>query len=168
MQMKQRLEKIIQTLKQNHQTISMAESCTGGRVAAAFTAIAGVSAVFNGSCVTYSNTIKHLWLGVKEETLAQHGAVSSACVKEMLEGIKAKADSSYALAISGIAGPDGGSPDKPVGTVYIGLLTPTQSIIKCYHFTGDRESVQRAATEEAIRLFEEKLEKRQNTLDKGK
>ena len=78
------VEKIIQELSRQNKTISFAESCTGGRIAAAFTAIAGASAVLNGSCVTYSNEIKHLWLGVEREVLEQYGAVSSQCVSQML------------------------------------------------------------------------------------
>jgi len=157
--MKQRLENIIQTLKKNEHSITMAESCTGGRIAAALTAIPGASAVFNGSCVTYSNEIKHLWLRVRQETLEQHGAVSQQCVKEMLQGIQKKANSSYAIAVSGIAGPEGGSIAKPVGTVYIGVLTPFKTVIERYQFKGDRETVQNAATEASISLLEENLEK---------
>jgi nicotinamide-nucleotide amidase len=157
--MKDRLLYIIQTLKENNQTISMAESCTGGRVVAAFTSVAGASSVFHGSCVTYSNEVKHLWLGVSKEVLEQHGAVSHQCVTEMLYGIQKKAGSDYAIAISGIAGPDGGSEEKPVGTVYIGLLTPSEINITEYHFKGDREAVQSDAANTAIKLFEKNLKK---------
>ena len=157
--MKQRLENIIQTLKANNQTITMAESCTGGQIAASFTSIAGASNVFHGACVTYSNEIKHLWLGVKEKTLEQHGAVSQQCVEEMLHGIQYKASSDYAIAVSGIAGPDGGSTEKPVGTVYIGVLSPTEMMVERYQFEGDREAVQKAAVKHAIYLLEKNLEK---------
>ena len=157
--MKQRLENIIQTLKVNNQTITMAESCTGGQIAAAFTSIAGASNVFHGACVTYSNEIKHLWLGVSNETLAQYGAVSQPCVEEMLQGIQHKASSNYAIAVSGIAGPDGGSVEKPVGTVYIGVLSPRKMIVKRYQFEGAREAVQKAAVVQAIDLLEKNLEK---------
>ena len=157
--MKQRLANIIQTLNANNHTISMAESCTGGRIAAAFTSIAGASNVFHGACVTYSNEIKHLWLGVREETLEQHGAVSQQCVEEMLQGIQHKASSDYAIAVSGIAGPDGGSAEKPVGTVYIGVLSPTEMMVERYQFEGDREAVQKAAVKHGIDLLGENLEK---------
>jgi len=157
--MKQRLENIIQTLKANNHTISMAESCTGGQIAGAFTSIAGVSSVFHGACITYSNEIKHLWLDVKEETLMHYGAVSQQCVEEMLVGIRHKASSDYAIAVSGIAGPDGGSIQKPVGTVYIGVLSPTEMIVKRYHLEGDRKTVQKVATERAIDLLERNLKK---------
>jgi nicotinamide-nucleotide amidase len=157
--MKKRIENIIQTLKANNHTITMAESCTGGRIAAAFTSIAGASNVFHGGCITYANEIKHLWLGVSNETLEQHGAVSQQCVEEMLLGIQHKASSDYAIAVSGIAGPDGGSAEKPVGTVYIGVLSPSKMMVKRYRFEGDREAVQKAAVVQAIDLLEKNLEK---------
>ena len=103
------VEKIILKLTEQKETVSFAESCTGGRIAAAFTTISGASAVLNGSCVTYSNEIKHLWLGVEREILEEHGAVSSQCVSQMLEGIQKFARSDYAIAVSGIAGPTGGT-----------------------------------------------------------
>ena len=137
----------------------MAESCTGGRVAAAFTSVSGASAVFHGACVTYSNEIKHLWLGVNNTTLQEHGAVSRPCIVEMLQGIRHKASSDYAIAISGIAGPNGGSAEKPIGTVYIGILSPLKTVVQRYHFEGERETIQDAAVTQAIRLLEENLEK---------
>ncbi|HIP11270.1 MAG TPA: CinA family protein [Arcobacter sp.] len=144
------VEKIIQELSRQNKTISFAESCTGGRIAAAFTAISGASAVLNGSCVTYSNEIKHRWLGVENEVLEEYGAVSSQCVSKMLEGIQKLARSDYAIAVSGIAGPSGGTELKPVGTVYIGLKTPSlQEIFHC-NFSGSREAVQEQATVFAI------------------
>ena len=96
------VEKIILKLTEQKQTVSFAESCTGGRIAVAFTTISGASAVLNGSCVTYSNEIKHLWLGVEREVLEEHGAVSSQCVSQMLEGIHKFARSDYAIAVSGM------------------------------------------------------------------
>jgi len=157
--MKQIIEKIIHTLRENNRTITMAESCTGGRVAAAFTSVSGASAVFHGACVTYSNEIKHLWLGVSNATLQEHGAVSRPCIEEMLQGIRHKASSDYAIAISGVAGPSGGSPEKPIGTVYIGILSPFKTVVQRYRFEGERETIQDAAVTQAIRLLEENLEK---------
>ena len=155
--MKKRIENIIHTLNENNHTITMAESCTGGRIAVAFTSISGASNVFHGACVTYANEIKHLWLGVSNETLEQYGAVSQQCVEEMLTGIQHKASSEYAIAVSGIAGPDGGSVEKPVGTVYIGILSPAEMLVEKYQFEGDREAVQNAAVREAINLLEKNL-----------
>ena len=108
---------IIERLSVESHTISFAESCTGGRIATAFTAISGASSVLNGSCVTYSNEIKTLWLGVEETVLEKYGAVSQQCVSQMLEGIKNISGADYNIAVSGIAGPSGGTELKPVGTV---------------------------------------------------
>jgi nicotinamide-nucleotide amidase len=157
---KQNTIEIINTLKERKETISFAESCTGGRVAAAFTAIGGVSEVFDGSVVSYSNEMKEAWLGVQKETLINYGAVSSQCVKEMLNGISKMTDtitSDYAIAISGIAGPTGGTIEKPVGTVYVGIKSKNEVIVKLYHFKGDRASIQKQATESAINLLKNNL-----------
>jgi len=144
------IEKIIQKLTQQKQTISFAESCTGGRIAAVFTSVSGASGVLNGSVVTYSNEIKHQWLGVELDVLEKYGAVSKECVSQMLDGIQKIAQSDYAIAVSGIAGPTGGTEFKPVGTVYIGLLTPQNTeIFPCY-FEGNREEVQERSTQFAI------------------
>ena len=152
------VEKIIQKLTREQHTISFAESCTGGRIAAAFTAISGASEVLHGSCVTYSNDIKHLWLGVTNEVLEKHGAVSQACVSQMLDGIQKMAASDYAIAVSGIAGPTGGTEFKPVGTVFIGVKTPfSQEVFHC-NFTGPREDVQEQSTVFAIEKLAEVLE----------
>ncbi len=151
------VEKIIHRLTEEQKTISFAESCTGGRIVAAFTAIGGASAVLNGSCVTYSNDIKHLWLGVSNEVLEKYGAVSQPCVSQMLEGIQKLAGSDYAIAVSGIAGPTGGTELKPVGTVYIGLQTPfSQEVFHC-HFNGSREAIQEQSTVFAIEKLAELL-----------
>jgi nicotinamide-nucleotide amidase len=154
---KELTERIIQKLTRDKHTITFAESCTGGRIAAAFTAISGSSAVLDGSCVTYSNEIKHLWLGVEETVLENYGAVSQQCVVQMLKGIQNLAGSDYAIAVSGIAGPTGGTEEKPVGTVYIGLQTPfTQEIFHCF-FHGDREQVQEQSVLFAIEKLAEVL-----------
>ena len=151
------VEKIIRELSRKKQTVSFAESCTGGRIAAAFTAISGASEVLHGSCVTYSNEIKHLWLGVDNEVLEKFGAVSQPCVAQMCEGIQRLAGSDYAIAVSGIAGPTGGTELKPVGTVYIGLQTPfSQEVFHC-NFSGPREAVQEQSTRFAIEKLGEIL-----------
>jgi nicotinamide-nucleotide amidase len=150
-------EKIIGILTERKQSITFAESCTGGRIAAAFTAVPGASNVLNGSCVTYSNEIKHRWLGVELSILEDFGAVSKECVSQMLDGIREMAQSDYAIAVSGIAGPTGGTEFKPVGTVYIGILTPqTKDVVHC-HFKGSREEVQEEATQFAIEKLAQTL-----------
>ena len=157
--MKKDLEKIVDILKSKNETITMAESCTGGRVAAAFTSIAGVSSVFNGSLVTYANEIKEEWLGVPKEILLEHGAVSTECVDQMLSGAIKMSHADHSIAISGIAGPDGGTPDKPVGTVYIGVLVNGIKTIQRYHFEGAREEIQDSATKKSIEIFLKKIKK---------
>jgi len=156
-QTKQNTIDIIEILKEKNQSITFAESCTGGRIASEFTAISGASSVLNGSAVTYSNKIKSQWLGVKEETLINHGAVSSECVKEMLEGICKMANANYAIAVSGIAGPSGGTIEKPVGTVYIGIKIPKEIIINGYIFKGNREEVQNQATSKSIEILKKNI-----------
>jgi len=154
---KQNTIEIINTLKEKNQTITFAESCTGGRVASAFTAISGASAVLNGSVISYANEIKSQWLEVKEETLLKYGAVSKECVKEMLDGVIKMAKADSAIAVSGIAGPTGGTDEKPVGTVYIGIIHKNKTIIEHHIFKGDREAVQEQAKDTAIALFKNNL-----------
>lgn len=154
---KQNTIKIINRLTKRNQTISFAESCTGGRIVAEFTAISGASSVLNGSCITYSNKIKSQWLGVSEQTLIEYGAVSQQCVEEMLNGITKLASADCAIAVSGIAGPTGGTKDKPVGSVYIGIKAYEKNTIELHLFKGDRTSIQAQATSTAIALLEKNL-----------
>ncbi len=154
---KRNTTEIIQKLKENQATISFAESCTGGRIASAFTAISGASSVLNGSVVSYANEIKSSWLGVKEQTLIEHGAVSEQCVAEMLSGILQMASADYAIAVSGIAGPTGGTAEKPVGTVYIGIASKNKKLIEKHLFEGEREAVQEQATATSIALLKKFL-----------
>ncbi|MGW8169227.1 MAG: CinA family protein [Sulfurovaceae bacterium] len=148
---------IIDKLREYHHTISFAESCTGGLLVSRFTAISGVSSVLNGSVVSYSNDIKHRWLGVETGVLEQFGAVSKECIEQMLSGIKKMANCDYAIAVSGIAGPTGATPTKPVGTVYIGMLSPNGNIVHHCLFKGDREAVQNASVDFAIKLLTKEL-----------
>jgi nicotinamide-nucleotide amidase len=152
-EIREQTEKIIQTLTKREQTITFAESCTGGRIAAEFTAVSGASAVLHGAAVTYSNEIKHQWLGVDNDILERYGAVSEACVSQMLEGILKMADADCAIAVSGIAGPTGGTPTKPVGTVYIGIQTPDTKEIHHALFKGDREAVQMQSVAFAVKTL---------------
>lgn len=147
------LQTIAQHLSAHRQTVTCAESCTGGLLSAAFTSISGSSQWFHQSFVTYSNQAKENTLGVMPETLLQHGAVSRETVYEMARGAKAVAQADYALSISGIAGPSGGSKDKPVGTVWFGLATPVEHTECTVLFEGGRESVRRQAVEFALNLL---------------
>jgi nicotinamide-nucleotide amidase len=154
---KQNTIEIINTLKERKETVTFAESCTGGRIASEFTGISGASSILMGSCVTYANEIKSQWLGVKEQTLTQHGAVSKECVEEMLFGILKMASADHAIAVSGIAGPTGGTDEKPVGTVYIGIKNQKHFLVELHLFKGDREEVQEQAKDTAIALLKNNL-----------
>ena len=115
---------IARLLTDRNETLSTAESCTGGAIASAFTAMAGASQYYRGGVVSYSNDMKVGFLGVKKESLTAHGAVSREVVEQMAEGIRLRTGSDYAIATSGIAGPTGGTPEKPVGTVWMAIGTP--------------------------------------------
>ncbi|GAK28949.1 nicotinamide-nucleotide amidase [Serratia liquefaciens] len=134
-------------LKANGQWITCAESCTGGAIAKAITDIAGSSAYFDRGFVTYSNTAKHELLGVAEATLNAHGALSEEVVREMALGALHAARANLALSVSGIAGPDGGSVEKPVGTVWFGFAESSGRVLaKKMQFSGDRDAVRLQAT----------------------
>ena len=144
-------------LKQHKMTIATAESCTGGRLAAALNAQSGSSAYYMGSVVAYDNRIKEQVLGVAHDTLVEYGAVSEQTVREMAEGVRTLMNTDYAIATSGIAGPTGGTKDKPVGTVWIAWATPTGTEARCFHFGVAREREQitmRAVNEALVRLVE--------------
>ena len=125
-------------LLEKHATVATAESCTGGLVASLITDVSGSSEYFHTGFVTYANETKMSMLGVQEQTLIDHGAVSEATVSEMLSGTLEKSGSSYAIAISGVAGPTGGTDEKPVGTVFIGVASRDQVNIKRFQFGKNR------------------------------
>jgi nicotinamide-nucleotide amidase len=134
-------------------TVASVESCTGGGVAYAITEIAGSSAWFNQSWVTYSNAAKRNMVGVKEDTLSRFGAVSCEVVIEMAEGGKQSANADYCVSISGVAGPGGGTDSKPVGLVWFAIAGPQGTTTFNRRFSGDRQLVR----EQAIVLSLEKL-----------
>ena len=146
-------EYLIERLGSLHKTITFAESCTGGLLASMLTKVAGSSNIFDGSLVTYSNEIKHKWLGVRKETLETFGAVSEETVEEMLKGALRVAQADYAIAISGIAGPGGGTPTKPVGTVVVGARSKERELIRTMHFKGDRNYIQYQAAMYGVKLL---------------
>jgi nicotinamide-nucleotide amidase len=131
-------EAIGNLLKERGLTIATAESCTGGYLAHKFTSIAGSSAYFMGSITAYHNDVKMQLLGVKPETLQQHGAVSEATVREMAENVRKKLNTSIGVATSGIAGPDGGTPDKPVGTIWIAYADEHKTVAKQLNYNKNR------------------------------
>lgn len=137
------MQELQDLLREHHKTITCAESCTGGLIASMITEISGSSDIFNGSIVSYSNEIKIQELQVKKEHLLQNGAVSHEVVSDMLDGILRKFQADYAIAVSGIAGPNGGTPNKPVGTVVVGIASNNAyKKVVTYHFNGDRKAVQ--------------------------
>jgi nicotinamide-nucleotide amidase len=139
-------QRLGEQLLQRNWRIATAESCTGGGVAAAITAIPGSSAWFEYGIVSYANIAKEKLLGVSSETLAREGAVSEAVVIEMARGVLELSGADIAVAISGVAGPSGGSPEKPVGTVWFAWATATREIkTELKNFDGDRAEVQRLA-----------------------
>lgn len=147
-------ERIGQALKARGATVTTAESCTGGWVAKVITDIPGSSAWFERGFVTYSNEAKSQMIGVKPATLEQHGAVSEPVVVEMAIGAIKAARADYAISVSGIAGPDGGTATKPVGTVWFGFASASgEGITRCECFSGDRENVRRQATAYALQTL---------------
>lgn len=137
-------------LIKNKLTISIAESCTGGLVSSTFINYPGISSVFMEGCVTYSNEAKINRLGVNPNTLDIYGAVSEETAIEMVEGIAKNFNTNVAISTTGIAGPDGGSIEKPVGLVYIGIYINGNTTVKKYIFNGNREEIRLKATENAI------------------
>ncbi len=144
---------LIHRLSNANKSVTFAESCTGGRIAAKLTSEPGSSTIFKGSLVTYSNALKAGWLGVEKEVLQKYGAVSKECVEQMLSGAREIAGADYALAVSGIAGPGGGTPQKPVGTVIIGAQSDTHTIVEALYFEGDRNYIQEQSVLYAYKLL---------------
>ena len=139
-------EVVSKMLVENNLKIAVAESCTGGMVSASLINYPGISSVFMEGCVTYSNEAKMKSLGVKKETLDVYGAVSDKCAKEMASGVAARYNTNIGIATTGIAGPGGGTDEKPVGLVYFGIYINGKVISKKYVFNGDRQGVRERAT----------------------
>ena len=135
------------------ETLSVAESCTGGLLSSAFVDLPGSSAYFVEGAVTYANEAKMRRLGVSEATLETHGAVSEQCAREMAEGLRARTGTTYALATTGIAGPDGGTPEKPVGTVYVALASERGTVVKRLALQGDRTRIRTVTVLHILDIF---------------
>ncbi|MDR5899185.1 CinA family protein [Halomonas vilamensis] len=153
----QRLGKLCITY---HVEVSAAESCTGGGIASAITAVPGSSAYFSTGYVTYSNAAKTRLLGVPKETLESQGAVSEAVVNAMVAGACRESGADLAVAVSGVAGPDGGSDEKPVGTVWLAWGNVNAQQAECLHFPGDRQAVREQAVRQGIARLIVALDKR--------
>lgn len=147
----QKVSELSRALLQAKVMVATAESCTGGMVAEALTAISGSSAWFERAFIAYSYESKYEMLGVHPRTIQEHGSVSAFCVEEMAVGALQNAHVQLTVALSGIAGPDGGTPDKPVGTVWIAWAGQHMSVVsKKFHFDGDRDSIRQQATFAAL------------------
>ena len=152
------VEKLRDVLLARGLTISTAESCTGGLCAAALVDLPGSSTWYSGGVVAYSNAIKHELLDVPKGVLEDHGAVSEPVALAMAEGVRSRCRSSVSCSTTGIAGPGGGTPDKPVGLVWIGIATPTGTHARRYHFSGDRLSVRQQTVDACFELLLEQIE----------
>ena len=153
------LKEIAELLTQKQLTISTAESCTGGLLASTLTDISGSSTYFIQGIIAYSNQAKQDLLQVSQQTLTTHGAVSKQTAQEMAEGIRNNAQTTIGISTTGIAGPTGGTTQKPVGLVYIGLATPTQTITTKHHFHGDRTTNKQHTVKQALHILQQTLTK---------
>lgn len=147
-------ETLVSLARKKNVTFGTAESCTGGLISAAVTGVSGASTVFYGGIVSYANSAKAGLLGVRKETLASFGAVSAETAKEMSMGAVRALSVDFAVSVTGIAGPGGGTPKKPVGLVYISVASKNGAItVKENHFDGDREDVRRQTVETALTML---------------
>ncbi len=151
--------RVVATAAARGKTIATAESCTGGKIAASLTDVAGSSAVFGFGFVSYANVAKTMMLGVDENLIDTFGAVSEPVARAMANGALSRANSDVAIAVTGIAGPEGGSPEKPVGTVWFGMARrggETTTIMRS--FTGDRAAIRHQSLDVALALLLEALD----------
>ncbi|MDD4816373.1 MAG: CinA family protein [Victivallaceae bacterium] len=146
-------EKILKKLAELNLTLGTAESCTGGMIASEIVSVPGASAVFKGGVVSYANEIKRRVLGVNSETLEKHGAVSGECVQEMLAGACRTLNVDCAVAVSGVAGPDGGTAEKPVGLVYVGAVVRGVFAVERCRFDGDRGRIRAQSAARALEIL---------------
>lgn len=137
--------------------VTTVESCTGGGISSALTAVSGSSAYIEQAFVTYSNEAKQRLVGVSAQSLQSDGAVSESVVRQMAEGGRAKASADFALAVSGVAGPTGGTTEKPVGTVWIALASQEETIARQCLFKGDRQQVREQTVLHALKLLEKNI-----------
>jgi PncC family amidohydrolase len=152
-------EIIVGLLTKHKKTLALAESCTGGFIASQITDVPGASAVFLGGVVSYSNEAKQKFLSVQAKTLEQHGAVSEAVAREMVSGARERFGADYAIAVTGIAGPSGGTEAKPVGTVFIAVAGPFGMLVERKLNPFGREKFKQETARQALELLKINLEK---------
>lgn len=157
MDMKPIEELVVEELLKKKYSITTAESCTGGLLAGTIINVSGVSSIYKEGFITYANEAKEELLGVSHEDLLTVGAVSEQVARQMAEGAKKRANSDCALATTGIAGPDGGTKEKPVGLVYIGCCVKDKTVVEKCLFTGSRLEVRLQAVEKALQILYSKL-----------
>lgn len=138
-------------------TLAVAESCSGGLIAHRITDVPGASACFAGGVVAYSNEVKQALLGVNREDLDRHGAVSEPVARQMAEGVRGCMGADYGIGVTGIAGPDGGTAEKPVGLVYIAVADGSETVVTRNEFTGDRGQVKSQAADRALTMLGERI-----------
>ncbi len=151
--MNENTAKLIEILKKNKKTLTTAESCTGGMIASEITSVSGASSVFEGGFVTYSERIKEEFLGVSPDVISKNGVVSKEVALEMAIGAAKKASADISVAVTGVAGPTGGSEENPVGTVWFGIATAKKAFARKFIFEGTRQEIRTKATYKAIELL---------------
>ena len=144
---------VVGLLARRGKTLALAESCTGGLIENRITNVPGASKIFPGGIVTYSNGAKRKFLGVRAKTLLQHGAVSEAVAREMAEGARKKFGADFAIAVTGIAGPGGGTKGKPVGTVFIAVAYDFGTVVECRLNCFGREKFKQVTADQALELI---------------
>lgn len=149
---------VVERLKAAGKTVATAESCTGGGIGHALTAVSGSSTVYLGGVISYTNQVKQNLLGVSAQCLDDHGAVSAQTAASMASGVRNLIKADFGISVTGLAGPDGDGSGKPVGLVYIGLAGETAVRVEAYHFSGHRQSVRAQAVAAALELLLNELE----------
>lgn len=151
-------ERIGKELAKHSLSLCTAESCTGGLVAGRITGVSGSSGYFEGGFITYSNTAKSHLVGVPGELIKEYGAVSDETARSMAEGARKRLGTDMSAAVTGIAGPTGGTPEKPVGTVYIAVAREGKTSVRKFQFTGNRHGIRRQTTQEALKFILDEIE----------
>ena len=150
-------EQVAELLKEKNLKITCAESCTGGLISGRLVNVSGISDYYEAGIVTYANEAKEKFLGVPGDMLEKHGAVSSQVAEAMAKGAIGFAQADVSIAVTGIAGPGGGTPEKPVGLVYMACCVNGEVTVRKHNFTGDRQTVRECTVQEALKLVVECL-----------